>query len=211
MMMVVGAAVSLIRIQPKKPHINSVIFALLSGMSLSLRNVLQRKSHTTRQDQKTPEEKQSTTPLKKMERSVIQFTQLSFRSAILVGGVAVVLNMLALPQMHALASLNWRVLTWHPLYNVFSMITLGFCSALTHSLLNSGKRVFAILMAILWFGEDITMATIAGLSTVAGGGVWYTLEAKGQRIVGGCAKIFVAVAVLYALFDYQSVNMMKHG
>lgn len=212
MLIVVGAAVSLIRIQPKKPHINSIMFALLSGMSLSLRNVLQRKSHATRSDQKPQQqqqEQQDTTPLKRMERSVIQFTQLSFRSALLVGGLAVFLSLVSLPQKHAFHSLNWRVLTWHPLYNVFSMITLGFCSALTHSLLNAGKRVFAILMAIVWFGEDITSATIAGLATVTGGGIWYTLEAKGKRIMGGFAKLAVAIVILFLLFDYQTAVATK--
>mmetsp|Transcript_2940 Transcript_2940/g.4777 ORF Transcript_2940/g.4777 Transcript_2940/m.4777 type:complete len:407 (-) Transcript_2940:30-1250(-) len=212
MLLVVGAAVSLIRIQPKKPHINSVLFALLSGMSLSLRNVLQRKSHTTRQAIKSQQQQEEpTTPLKKMERSVIQFTQLSFRSALLVGGVALVLNVLALPQLHAIKALNWRVLTWHPLYNIFSMITLGFSTALTHSLLNAGKRVFAIVMAILWFGEDITSATVAGLATVAGGGIWYTLEAKGKRIIGGFAKIFVAGVILYILYDFQTFITTKNN
>ena len=93
---------------------------------------------------------------------------------------------------------------WHPLYNIFSMITLGFCSALTHSLLNAGKRVFAIIMAILWFGEDITSATIAGLATVAGGGTWYTMESSKRKIVGGVAKPVVTMLVLFVLFEYQT-------
>jgi hypothetical protein len=59
------------------------------------------------------------------------------------------------------------------------MITLGFCSALTHSLLNAGKRVFAICMAMLWFREGLTNpATLAGLALVAIGGSWYSLETK---------------------------------
>mmetsp|Transcript_43958 Transcript_43958/g.127967 ORF Transcript_43958/g.127967 Transcript_43958/m.127967 type:complete len:118 (-) Transcript_43958:30-383(-) len=73
---------------------------------------------------------------------------------------------------------NFQVLLWHPLYNVFSMITLGFCSALTHSLLNAGKRVFAISMAMLWFREGLNPPTLAGLLTVGIGGFWYTWESK---------------------------------
>lgn len=203
MVMVVGAAVSLIRLRPEKPHSHAVVFALLSGCALSLRNVLQRKSHMSRPTTSTTTPKVQT-PLEKMERSVIQFTQLSFRSALLVGAVALALSILAPLQLDALQAINWRVLTWHPLYNIFSMITLGFCSALTHSLLNAGKRVFAIIMAILWFGEDITSATIAGLATVAGGGTWYTMESSKRKIVGGVAKPVVTMLVLFVLFEYQT-------
>jgi hypothetical protein len=92
MVMVVGVAVSLIRLQLKKPHLHAVVFALLLGCALSLYNVLQRKSHMGRPTTSTT----TTTPnvqthLEKMERSVIQFTQLSFRSALLVCAVALAL------------------------------------------------------------------------------------------------------------------------
>ena len=102
--------------------------------------------------------------------------------------------------------LNWKVLTWHPLYNIFSMITLGFCSALTHSLLNAGKRVFAILMAILWFGEDFSIATVFGLLTVAGGGAWYSTESK-NKAQGGWGKVGMAILILATLLKVQSSSL----
>lgn len=49
------------------------------------------------------------------------------------------------------------MLLWHPLYKAFSVITLGFYSALTHALLNTGKRIFAILLAVLWFRESFSV------------------------------------------------------
>jgi multidrug transporter EmrE-like cation transporter len=61
------------------------------------------------------------------------------------------------------------------------MITLGFCSALTHSLLNAGKRVFAIVMAIVWFRESFSRATAVGLALVFCGGCWYTTESKTKQ------------------------------
>jgi Triose-phosphate Transporter family len=215
MILVVGAAVSLIRIQSEIPHSHAIFFALFSGCTLSLRNVLQRMPHLDRSSISTdiqdghqkPQPKSSN--IEKMEDSVIQFTQLSYRSARIVGAGALLLNLLALPQFAALGEFNWGVLTWHPLYNIFSMITLGFCSSLTHSLLNAGKRVFAIVLAILWFREEITLATIAGLTTVAGGGMWYTMESMGQNTMGGGSKLVLAVVVLVILFDYQTVAMSR--
>lgn len=70
---------------------------------------------------------------------------------------------------------------YHPLYNIFSTVTLGFCSALTHSLLNVGKRVYAILVAIVWFREDFSGTTEIGLLLVVNGGMWYTHESKRSK------------------------------
>ena len=86
------------------------------------------------------------------------------------------------------------------------MITLGFCSALTHSLLNAGKRVFAILMAILWFGEDFSIATVFGLLTVAGGGAWYSTESK-KRVQGGWSKVGMAILILATLLKVQTSSL----
>jgi hypothetical protein len=47
MIMVVRAAISLLAIQNEKSHPLAILFATLSGLSLSLRNVLQCKSHST--------------------------------------------------------------------------------------------------------------------------------------------------------------------
>jgi len=178
MTLTVGAAVSLIKSQKKQPHPHAILFALLSGLTLSTRNVLQRKHHS---------KKNMEYEVSKLEKSLMQFTQLSWQSGIVMTAFAVVLHLyFVLQSSHhhgetlalALLGLNWRVLTWHPLYNAFSMITLGFCSALTHSLLNAGKRVFAIVMAIVWFREAFSRATAVGLALVFVGGCWYTIESK---------------------------------
>lgn len=169
MMLVVGAAMSLLKLQSTPPHPLSITFAILSGLTLSSRNVLQRKHHHTHQEGQWS----------KLDKSVVQFTQLSFFSGIWTGVFAVVLYLIVNPYF---VPCNFQVLLWHPLYNVFSMITLGFCSALTHSLLNAGKRVFAICMAMLWFREGLNPATLAGLALVAVGGTWYSLESKNKEL-----------------------------
>lgn len=167
MMVVVGAAMSLLKLQSTPPHPLSILFAILSGLTLSCRNVLQRKHHH-----------QDTAAIQhwsKLEKSVVQFTQLSYFSGLWTGQFALVIYLMVQPHF---VPCNYQVLLWHPLYNVFSMITLGFCSALTHSLLNAGKRVFAICMAMLWFREGLNPATLAGLALVGIGGFWYSLESK---------------------------------
>jgi hypothetical protein len=137
LILVVGAAISLISIQSETPHSHAIFFALLSGCTLSLRNVLQRISHMDKSNNATETKERfqmqqaAHSNLEKMEFSVIQFTQLSYRSARLVGAGALLLNLSAPPQFAALREFNWGIVTWHLLYNIFSMVTLGFCSSLT--------------------------------------------------------------------------------
>jgi drug/metabolite transporter (DMT)-like permease len=217
MIFVVVSAVSLIRIRPDKPHPHAVLFAVLSGVTLSWRNVLQRKQHV--QAQVDSQHEDYNKHVSKVERSVELFTKLSFHSAVLALLIAIPLNgfLLATSASHSrvlrmvwVEALNWRVLIWHPLYNAFSMITLGFCSALTHSLLNAGKRVFAIVMAIVWFREDFTVATLLGLIAVACGGCWYTFEAKAKKPESPptgferWSKLVISLGLLQALLGLQS-------
>lgn len=194
MMVVVGAAMSLMQLQSTPPHPLSTLFAILSGLTLSCRNVLQRKHHSG----DTPVGQQWS----RLEKSVVQFTQLSFFSGLWTGVVAVVLYFATQPYF---VPCNFQVLLWHPLYNVFSMITLGFCSALTHSLLNAGKRVFAISMAMLWFHEGLTLPTMVGLLTVGFGGFWYSYESEQKEATSSpeYGKLMQSVLILGLLLWFQ--------
>ena len=171
MIVVVGAAMSLLKLQSTPPHPLSIHFAILSGLVLTCRNVLQRKHHHSHQE--------GMQHWSKLDKSVVQFTQLSLFSGLWTGAFAFTLYILVRPY---LVPCDFQVLLWHPLYNVFSMITLGFCSALTHSLLNAGKRVFAICMAMLWFREGLNPPTLAGLALVGVGGSWYSWETKRKNM-----------------------------
>jgi drug/metabolite transporter (DMT)-like permease len=182
MLVVVGAAMSLLKLQSTPPAPQAVMFALVSGLTLSCRNVLQRKHHhvnhptVSSASSSSSSKPQPPQHLSKLEKSVVQFTQLSFYSALWTGAIAMVCVAMIQPYWVAPSA---RVLVWHPLYNVFSMITLGFCSALTHSLLNAGKRVFAICMTMIWFADEgLNPATLAGLFLVGVGGSWYSWESK---------------------------------
>lgn len=169
MLLVVGAATSLLKGQTTKPSPLATLFAIFSGLSLSARNVLQRKHHTTNEGLKD---------LSRLERSIAQFTLLSFYSGIGIGAISTVLLIMIGPSMPPLPA---GVILWHPMYNVLSMIALGFTSALTHSLLNAGKRVFSILMAVFWFKEGLNLNLLVGLLFVFIGGSWYSYEIKQKQ------------------------------
>ena len=213
MMVVVGAAMSLLKLQSTPPPPPAIFFALLSGLSLSCRNVLQRKhlSNNTGSDtssmttQSTSKPAAASPPDQKSKvcKSVIQFTNLSWYSGIWMSGVSTVSYVLLQPN---LLQPDNQVLLWHPLYNVFSMITLGFCLALTHSLLNAGKRVVAICMALLWFAEGLNAKTVAGLLLVGIGGSWYSWESKQKRQISNTQnvmKLVLALGTLHSLFVFQ--------
>jgi len=89
--------------------------------------------------------------------------------------------------------LNWRrILIWHVLFNSSSMISIGFVSALTHSLFNAGQRVCSVSMGILWFDdEQLTTAKAVSMGVVSAGCCWYIVEsqsaAKKQAVAAGAA------------------------
>jgi hypothetical protein len=198
LILVVGAAMSLVKMQSSPPAPEAIIFALVSGMSLSSRNVLQRKHH---HDQ----EGTTTRQFSKLAKSIIQFTFLSFYAALWTGGTAAVSFLFTSPPTLVP---NFQVFLWHPLYNIFSMITLGFCLALTHSLLNAGKRVAAICMAMIWFSEGFNVDVAFRLFLVGAGGCWYSYESKQKPAQSGknkgtaaalAAKVLLAAMALSAL------------
>jgi len=159
----------------------AIAFAMLSGFSLSSRNVLQRKFFQSKNETATAATQQDSTR-HKVVKSIENFGRLSLWGAL----VNMAISILAL-------TLNGKVMfnryivedhalfVWHPLYNLFSIVTLGFCSALTHSLLNSGKRVVAICMGFLWFSEELSPDRLAALAVSLMGGLLYARDSKKKK------------------------------
>lgn len=201
MALTVGGALSLVQSRSKVPHPAALIFALGSGLALSSRNVLQRRMYAA-----VPTSEPANTS--QLERSIQQFCRLSLQASLLLGMIAAILHWVgrtpALP-----SSMPPSVLTWHPLYNAFSMIVLGYCSALTHSLLNAGKRVFAIAMAILWFHEAVNRSTAVGLAMVLGGGIWYTVESKTSPSKSDYIKPLLTMLVLSCCYAVSSMTWVS--
>lgn len=158
--------------------IQTLACVLVSGLALSLRNVTYRRRNTN-SEKEIPE----STVAVLLETSIRQFAQMSWQAA-LVLMIPLALDYLAHhvgrggEQFGALFKTEPSWMLWHPLYNIFSVITLAFCSALTHSLWNAGKRVFAIIVAGLWFQEDLwtERSTSTGLLLVTVGALWYARE-----------------------------------
>ena len=73
------------------------------------------------------------------------------------------------------------------LYQVASMVVLSFTSAQMHFLLNVGKRIFNVLIAVYVFGESVGTRGEAGLVLAACGGVLYSTRgvANIRRKYGG--------------------------
>lgn len=206
MSVTVGAAISLIKSRPTKPPVLSVVFAILSGFTMCCRNVLQRQQFLSVKPGPNAPTKHTREDLSPLERALTQFIQMSLQSGLLMSFLLLPLLLLNPDQSLFIdgESLmkNGDVFLWHPLYNAFSMITLGFCSALTHSLLNAGKRVVAIAMAIIWFKEKFTVRNIVGLILTLVGGCWYTYESKnGGKSKDSWIKFLPTILILYFLFS----------
>jgi Triose-phosphate Transporter family len=185
----VMAAISLVQSYSTPPNPLAIFFAVNSGLLLSCRNVLQRREHNLKPDSSSSPTETGTVSIvrhdTKLKKSLQQFTRLSLRSGLLLSLVAAIARILSLfldtnpyATFHVGEQYTWGMVIWHPLYNAFSMITLGYTSAVTHALLNAGKRVFAILLALVWFGEDVSPVTCTALVLVLIGGFWYTHETK---------------------------------
>ena len=192
---VVASAMSLLKTNSTKTPPLAIIFAILSGLSLSTRNVLQRKHHQTSDAIKD---------LNKLERSIVQFTQLSFYSGARLGVISLLQLVIIQPFLYRP---EIQVILWHPLYNVFSMIMLGLVSALTHSLLNAGKRVFSIIIAVLWFHEGINSKLLVGLLFVGIGGSWYSYESKQKETTNTnqYRKVIMSLSALCFLAWHQII------
>lgn len=89
----------------------------------------------------------------------------------------------------------------HSIYNLASMMVLGFVAAPVHSLLNSGKRLSSTLFAMIWFAEDVTTATILGFILIFAGVT--PLSSKFHR--------FLLLSTLVAFGMYNSTRQLEEA
>ena len=189
MVVVVGASMTLVRSRGPDTSYVSILCALLSGLTLSARNVCQREKVSANGSA--------------WEESLAQFTQLSLHCSLFTFPISLVLVF----GTDTSEAMTWQALLWHPLYNLFSMLTLGFCgSSLTHSLLNVGKRVVAILAAMLWFGEPVSLGTSVGLIVVSMGALWYAYESKRRTSGTSVASLYGAIVLLSIAVGAQTME-----
>lgn len=189
--------------QPTKPASTSVDSNPSNDME-SGKGTAVATTETISKPSGEPSVPSSSDQINRLLQSLTSFTQLSLQSGVMLAVMTLIQLLLSgniirvlsgftiVPSTLSLATsvhyISWKVFLWHPLYNVFSMVTLGFCSALTHSLLNAGKRVVAIIMAIVWFHEPFSLRTVTTLAVIAVGGSWYVMAMSNK----GGAKFPVA-------------------
>lgn len=182
----------------------AVFMATLSGLALASRNSV--KKLLQEQHQQKGNERSSlqveTSSLARFVSGVQEFARLSLGSAVVLFALLVVSS--GLRFIHSLVVLGAvenrtndgsvvqlqyllssilqhpKMVIFHGLYNLSSLAVLGFVSALTHSVLNVGKRLVNIVVVAVLFQEQVDLERVSvGLSVATAGALWYTVLAKG--------------------------------
>lgn len=164
----------------KGGNTHAILFAILSGFSLSSRNVLQKVwKHRNVTPTKLHTNTSSTVYLPTGLKSFSKITA----HAMMPSLVFFLLGFCFGP------SHQWRVVCWilsssgksgfqaivfHGIYNIASLSVLHLVSAQTHSLLNVGKRIFNVVFASLVFHQPIELRGLLGISLALIGGYIYS-------------------------------------
>lgn len=171
-------------------NVFSVAFALLSGLSLSFRNV------TVKHFQKEKAEKTALNGIRK-------FLEITAAGTI-ISCLQLLFAIRNLPRFSMmLINCEWygfQAILFHGLYNLASIFVLSFISAPSHSLLNVGKRISNVLVASIAFGEKIGQEGILGLVIALIGGVTYSVDASKLPITKKSKGFFPVVLFLIGFF-----------
>ena len=165
-LVLIGGNMSVVTSHPAPPEAIPVGCAVLAGISLTLRNVVQRKLSN-----------------KTMSGSIVQFT-LTTLFASLWCSLGTVLALILTKvdtnegRRPLLEDISLKVVLFQPVFTLASMMILGLCSSLTHSLFNAGKRIGSVLVAILWLDEEWSKSSIAGFIAISFGTFAYVHERR---------------------------------
>ena len=191
-LVLVGGAMAVVSSHPTPPHVISVASALVTGLSLTLRNVVQRKISN-----------------KTFRTSMVHFTLMSlFASLWSSFGTVLALILTKVDASEGrqplLEGISLGTIFYHPIFSLASIVTLGIWSALTHALLNNGKRIVSVLVSIFLYDEEWTRGAVAGLVACSFGTIAYINERRHQHDYeagerGGLHPL-IAVAILLCLF-----------
>ena len=170
-MMVTITGTAVLLSQKKKDssvNIFSITFALLSGVSISFRNV------TVKYFQTKEAEKTATAV-----NAVHKFIEITSAGA-MISCLQLLFTIQNLPRFSKMIfTCEWygfQAIVFHGLYNLASITVLTFINAPSHSLLNVGKRILNVLVATMAFGEKIGEKGVFGLVIAFIGGITYSLD-----------------------------------
>mmetsp|Transcript_27495 Transcript_27495/g.32089 ORF Transcript_27495/g.32089 Transcript_27495/m.32089 type:complete len:997 (-) Transcript_27495:203-3193(-) len=207
---VVGGALLLLLQKGIKTRENpvAVVFALLSGLTLSTRNVTQKsvKKPKIVEKEKTKEMNWQDKLLKGLENFMTMNAVAAFPSLI---------ALLFIPNSCSIISLIWnatggcglQAAIFHGIYNMASISVLSMVAAQTHSLLNVGKRITNVIVAAFFFNVHLQASGVIGLVVALLGGLVYSgafssgafLDNLSPKPSTRSSKIFYGSVLLFLL------------
>ena len=209
MVMITGTAILLS--QKKKDssvNIFSITFALLSGASMSFRNV------TVKYFQTKEAEKTATAV-----NAVHKYIEITSAGA-MISCIQLLFTIQNLPRFSRMIfTCEWygfQAIVFHGLFNLASISVLSFINASSHSLLNVGKRILNVLVATMAFDEKVGEEGVFGLVIAFIGGIAYSLDLDKMKLpITDKTKrklpfLLLLVTVLPALLFGLHYNSLQH-
>lgn len=196
---------------------HSVTFALLSGLCMASRNVIQKsKIPSTCTDPSIRAQDSNWITL--ISKGLTNFIKINAIAAI-PSSLFIVTQWYKLQGIVPISGLNFgaRAIYFHALYNLASISVLGLVSAQTHSLLNVGKRIVNVLMAAIAFHLQLKLIGVIGLSIALIGGLRYSgmltlrstalseVKTRHCTLVGGLFLIIVIALRNMVYTDHVSI------
>lgn len=177
-----------------------VICALISGICMSLRNVLTEgskiKIHTKSLGGKVD-----------LDNGIISFTHLMTSGAIFSVATAITVTILygysPIKQMSISSVMATTI--FFCLYQISSILVLSLTSASTHSLLNVGKRIVNVLVVTYILAEQLTPLAWSGLLLAAGGGMLYWMEKN--NINKGRLQVVTLLVLIGSSLSYTLLTL----
>ena len=184
---IIGGTMMLLTQKSMDANPKSIVFALISGVCMASRNVLKKTAASTASSsaETTTKTKSATKSSGEAFVSGIQsFAFITTMAAIPATAVTIACYVYnstivtsvisSLRDVEADAMPSWgKAVTFHCLYNVFSITVLSLTSATTHSLLNVGKRIVNVLAAAAYFGVSLSVSGKCGIGLAAVGAFLY--------------------------------------
>jgi len=177
----------------------SIAFALLSGLSLSFRNV------TVKHFQKEKGEHSALNGIRK-------FIEISSAGAMIscLHSILIIKDIPRFTKMIINCDFyGFQAIIFHGLYNLASISVLSFISAPSHSLLNVGKRISNVIVATIAFKETISMGGVVGLIMAFIGGITYSMDPRKIPISKISVVVVASLLLMVSQYLYSTATLRE--
>jgi hypothetical protein len=173
-LVIIGGTCMLLGQKSMNANLHSIAFALCSGFCMASRNVLTKSANS---DVEEDTLKHGTYDV--FQRGMDHFSQISILSAIPSAAVLFSTTITNPTRISSFVSemprqTLFQAVGFHVLYNIASITVLSLSSAPLHSLLNVGKRISNVLIALLTFRDPLSPSGTFGLLFAACGAFIYS-------------------------------------